>query len=121
MVVEAKVLVTQSYLTFCDPMDCSPPGSSVHGVINLRILERVPIPFSRVSSQPGIEPRSPALQADSSLSHQGSPVEAKVLHKLYEFINKYIDYSTKVSIFHCKTFFKKYVYIGICICIKPSK
>ena len=117
MVVEAKVLVTQSCLTLRDPMDCSPPGSSVHGIIHARILEWVPIPFSRGSSQPGIEPRSPALQADSLLSEP--PVEAKVLHKLYEFINKYIDYSTKVSIFHCKTFFKKYV--CICICIKPSK
>ena len=37
---------------FCDPMDCSPPGSSVHGIPQARILERVAISFSRGSSQP---------------------------------------------------------------------
>ena len=42
----------QSCLTLCDPMDCSPPGSSVHGILQARILEWVAIPFSRKSSQP---------------------------------------------------------------------
>ena len=37
---------------FCDPMDCSPPGSSVHGIFQARILERVAIPYPRVSSWP---------------------------------------------------------------------
>ena len=48
-------------------MDCSPPGSSVHGILQARILEWVDIPFSRGSSvpDPGIEPGSPTLQADS--------------------------------------------------------
>ena len=67
------VLVTQSCLTLCDPMDCSQPGSSVRGILQSRILEWIDIPFSRESSWSGIEPRSPALQADSlHLSHQGS-------------------------------------------------
>ena len=35
-----------------DPMDCNPPGSSVHGILQVRILEWVAIPFSRESSQP---------------------------------------------------------------------
>ena len=52
----------------CDSMDRSPPGSSVHGVLQARILEWVAIPFSRDLPDPGIEPRSPALQADSLLS-----------------------------------------------------
>ena len=59
------VLVAQSCLTLCDPVDCSPPGSSVHGILPARILEWVAIPFSRGFSNPGIEPRSPTLQADS--------------------------------------------------------
>ena len=46
-----KVLVTQSCPTLCDPMDCSPPGSSVHGIHQAGILEWVAIPFSRGSSQ----------------------------------------------------------------------
>ena len=39
-------LVTQSCLTLCDPMDCSLPGSSVHGILQARILEWTAIPFS---------------------------------------------------------------------------
>ena len=46
-------------------MDCSPPGSSVHGILQARILEWCAIPFSRGSFQPRIKPGSPALQADS--------------------------------------------------------
>ena len=46
------VLVTQSCPTLCDPMDCSPPGSSVHGILQARILEWAAISFSRGSSQP---------------------------------------------------------------------
>ena len=46
-------------------MNCSPPDSSVHGILQARILEWAAIPFSRDLSDPGIEPRSPALQADS--------------------------------------------------------
>ena len=38
--------VTQSCLTLCNPMDCSPPGSSVHGISQVGILEWVAIPFS---------------------------------------------------------------------------
>ena len=41
-------------LTFCNPMDCSPPGSSVHGILQARILEWVAISFSRDLSKPGI-------------------------------------------------------------------
>ena len=48
---ELKVLVAQSCPTLCDPMDCSPPGSSVHGILQARILEWVAIPFSRGSSR----------------------------------------------------------------------
>ena len=59
------VLVTQSYLTLCDPMDCSSPGSSVCGILQARILESVAIPFLRESSQPRDLTRFPSLQADS--------------------------------------------------------
>ena len=46
------VLVTQSCPTLCDPMDSSPPGFSVRGILQARILEWLAIPFSRGSSQP---------------------------------------------------------------------
>ena len=45
-------LVTQSCPTLCDPMDHSPPGSSVHGILQARILEWIAISFSRRSSPP---------------------------------------------------------------------
>ena len=45
-------LVTQSCLTLFNPMDCGPPGSSVHGRLQARILELVAIPFSRRCSRP---------------------------------------------------------------------
>ena len=44
--------VAQSCLTLCNPMDCSPPGSSVHGIFQAWILEWVAISFSRGSSWP---------------------------------------------------------------------
>ena len=46
------VSVTSNSLTLCDPMDCSPSGSSVHGILQARILEWVAMIFSRGSSQP---------------------------------------------------------------------
>ena len=55
-------------------MDCSPPGPSVHGILQARTLEWVAMPASRGSPWPGTEPGSPALQADSlPLSPHGSP------------------------------------------------
>ena len=45
--------VTQSCLTLCNPMDCSPPGSSVHGILQARILKWVALPSSMGSSRPG--------------------------------------------------------------------
>ena len=55
---------TQPCPTLRDPMDCILPGSSVHGILQATILKRAAIPFS----DPGIEPRSPTLWADSLLS-----------------------------------------------------
>ena len=49
---ECVCLVAQSCLALCDPMDCSSPGSSVHGILQARILEWAAIPFSRGSSWP---------------------------------------------------------------------
>ena len=47
-----KVSVAQLYLNLCNPMDYSLPGTSVHGILQARILEWVTIPFSRGSSPP---------------------------------------------------------------------
>ena len=77
-------LVTQSCLTFCDLKDCSPPGS-VHGILQARILEWEAIPSPGDLSDPGIEPGSPALQADSLLSEpSGEPLVVPTHIKLDE-------------------------------------
>ena len=47
-----KVVCAQLCLTLCDTMDCSPPGSTVHGIFQARILEQVAISYSRRSSRP---------------------------------------------------------------------
>ena len=56
--------VSQWYLTLCSPTDCSPPGSSVHGIFQARILEPVAFPVPEDLPNPGTEPMSlvpPAL------------------------------------------------------------
>ena len=63
MLLILLLLIRRGVQLFCNPMGCSPPGSSVHGIFQARILEQVAISFPRGSSQPrrGIEPTSPAL------------------------------------------------------------
>ena len=66
--------------TLCDPIDCSPPGSSVHGILQVRILERVP-PGDLPNS--GLEPGVSTLQADSlllSLWQSPLPSTVSLLH-----------------------------------------
>ena len=61
--VSAKLL--QSYLTLCNPMDCSPPGSSVHGILQQEYWSGLPCPSPGKLPNPGIEPTSPALAGRS--------------------------------------------------------
>ena len=63
--------VAQLCPTLCKPVGCSPPGSSVHGILQARL----PFPFPGDLPDPGIEPRSPTLQADALTSDpQGKPL-----------------------------------------------
>ena len=59
------MLVAQLCPTLCDPMDYSPPGSSVHGIFQARVMDGLPFPSPGDLPNPEIEPESPALQADS--------------------------------------------------------
>ena len=52
-----------SLVQLCDPVDCSLPGSSVHGISQARILEWVAISYSRDLPDPGVKPKSPAVPA----------------------------------------------------------
>ena len=71
--------VAQSCPTLCNPMDCSPPGSSVHGILQTGVLEWVAVPSARGSPSPGSNPHLLCFlcwQADSLPLHRchfGSP------------------------------------------------
>ena len=70
---EKAYRVSESHSVLCDPMACSLPGSSVHGILQARIWSGLPFPSPGDLPNPGIEPESSALQADSlPLSHLGS-------------------------------------------------
>ena len=77
-------LVTQSCLTLCNHVDCYLPGSSVHGILQARILQWVVIPFSRGSSQPrDRKPRSSSLQVASLPSEPpGKPLTERIISNL---------------------------------------
>ena len=79
------VLVAQSCLTLCDPVDCSPPGSSVHGILQARILEWVALSSSRGSSWPRDQICISCLLHCRwmlyLLSHWGSPMKTLAMYK----------------------------------------
>ena len=62
------MLIAQSCPTLCDPMDYSPPGSSVHGILQAKYWSGLPIPSPQDLCDSGIKPMFPAQQADSLLS-----------------------------------------------------
>ena len=74
---------------FCDPMDGSPPGSSLHGIFQARLMERVAISLSRWSSQFNVLNESSVSahwQVDfSPLSHMGSQKMQWITHKINTF------------------------------------
>ena len=81
--VKVEVLASQLGPTLCDLMTCSPPGVSVHGILQAGMLEWVAIPSSGGPPNPGIKPWSLALQADSLPSEPpGKPL--KVFAKVYK-------------------------------------
>ena len=63
--MQRKVSLTQSGLTLCDAMDCSPPGSSVHGILQAKILEKVPFLSPKDLADTG---REPAFLVSSALA-----------------------------------------------------
>ena len=72
---------------------CSPPGSSVHGILQVRILEWVSMPSSRGLPNPGIEsvaPLTPALQVDSFLLSHGETLE-------YGELDLHLSYATSLA------------------------
>ena len=79
----------QSCLNLCNPMNYSPPGSSVHGILQARILERVSMPSSRGSSWPRDQTRVSCIAGEFFTA--ASPGKPKI------YICRYIDMKVKVS------------------------
>ena len=75
---ESESEVVQSCPTLCDPMDCSPPGSSVHGILQVRILEWVTISFSRGSSQPRDQNQVSCIAGALTSEPPGKPIKVKI-------------------------------------------
>ena len=75
VIIHMCMLSHFSHIPLCNPMDCSPPGFSVHGILQARILEQMPFPPSGDLPDSRIKtafPAAPALQVNSlPLSHQG--------------------------------------------------
>ena len=77
------VLVTRLCPALCDPMDCSPSGCSVHGILQVTNWSGLPFPSRGDLPNPGIEPRPPALQTDSLPSEPpGKPCITSVQRQL---------------------------------------
>ena len=89
--------VAQLCLTLCNPMDCI-----VHGILQARILEWVPFPFSRDLPNPGIKPKPPALWADSLPAEpQGKPKNTGV-GSLSLLQRIFLTQELNQGLLHCK-------------------
>ena len=94
------VCVWLSQVCVCDTMDCNLIDSSVHGILQIRILKWVAIPSYRGSSQSRDQTQSPVLQAYSlPLSHRGSPYSPDLLPTGYHFF-KHLDNFLQGKCFH---------------------
>ena len=106
--IQSVKLVTQLCPTFCNSMNFSPPGSSVGGILQARILKWAANPFSRGSSRPRDWTHFPALLADSLPSEPPvKPILFKVVLKpLWVFVVVYHQVNhTHQSIIVCHLFF----------------
>ena len=85
-------------MILCNPLDCSQPGSSVHGISQARILEWVAVSFSRGSSQPRWNQCLLHGQADSlPLSHQERLIQHIWHHFIYWFTERTLDKSQEIT------------------------
>ena len=99
-----QLRATQSCLTLCNPMDCSLPGSFVHGISQARILEWVAISFSWCLPEPGIEPVSFALAGGFFTTEPGVST-ANPIQCIFHFQRWIGVFSVSSSSLYCSTIF----------------
>ena len=90
--MKVKMLVAQSHPMLCNPMDCNLPGSSVHGILQTRILEWVTMLSSRVSSQPRDQTQV-SLIAGEFFTTEGKPY-------LYLYTIEYYSAIKRMKYYH---------------------
>ena len=92
-------LVAKSCPTLCNPMYCSLPGSSVHGILQARILDWIAIPSPEDLLNPEVKPGSPVLQADSLLSEPpGKPCKSKYSPSFSSFLSTCLSFCLLTSV-----------------------
>ena len=102
-----KVKVTQSCPFLCDLIDYT-----VHGILQARTLEGVAFPFSRGSSQLGIEPRSPALQADSLPAEPQGKLKNTGVGSLSLLQRIFLTQESNQGLLHCRWIIYQLSYQG---------
>ena len=104
--------VTQSCPTLCDPVDCSPPGSSIHGILQARILEWVAISFSRGCSRPRDRTWSPALEADALTSEPPGKPKSTGVGGLSLLQQIFLNQESNWGLLHCREILYQLSYQG---------
>ena len=105
-------LVAQSRPTLCFPMDCSPPGSSVHRILQARILDGLPCPPPRDLPKPGICAKSPTLQADSLPSEPPEKPKNTGVSSLSLLQENFPTQELNQGLLHCKWILYQLNYLG---------
>ena len=116
----AVCLVAQSCPTNCDPVDCSPPGSPVYGILQARILECVAMPSLGHLPDPGIKLRSPALQADSLPAEPPGKVNNTGVGSLSLFQQICLTQELNQGLLHCRQILYQLSYKGSPYVIKDE-
>ena len=109
-------LVAQSCPTLCDPMDCSPSGSSVHGILQARILEWVVISSSRRSSQ--LRNRTCISCLVRQILYHCATWEAPILHLLLVSISLCSSVSLSLSLYLSVSLCHS---VSLCLCLFTSR
>ena len=108
----SELKVAQSCLTLCDPTDCSMPGSSVHGLLQSRILEWVAVPFSRQSSQPRDRTQVSHIEGESVLSEPPGKPKNTGVGRLSHLQQIFPTQESYQGLLHCRQILYQLSYQG---------
>ena len=99
-------------MALCDPRGCSPPGSSIHGILQIRILEWVAFPSPGDLPDIGIESQSPALQADSLRAELPGKPKNTGVGSLFLLQGIFLTQESNQGLLHCRRILYRLSYQG---------